>query len=539
MEEMDFGRSQVKAAVETSLTVTSHGPSSRLAILMGYCDFSRRQLITALSAEDLDIAHAAGSISFTRAAFASAAEHLRTREPDFAEGLLAVYQYHAALEQEVIGPVVEVEATMMGSGARGVWEACVASPAGALAGSWTAFAMFEGQLGGCLAALAGSVARDGALALQRTIFERGFQRISEESPEWNKLCEDWERFERRSGTLEDLRETMEQIHRARVEKEKRQATRDKTTSMREPPEQLVTASAAAPIDQRKRKQPDEAPTPVQTAAKKARPSVEQDVEAPNGDTPSASPGLADGDQGDSERPVFGKEETPPAWPTHPTTVWVKGLAVEETQESLSALFSPCGPIMACRIMLDKRTRKPRGEGMVQFEHAWSVPGALNLPSAPAGDQETRQRLEKLTVQRSKFPALAPRAKSSKKLERKGKGAPEERQPQQQARGLKGAKSRPPPQEFVFKRSSNGKSSTPSSGGAGSGSSHTGSTQKGQLRGGLLAQATTSSTVVGFVPRALKRTKAATDRKAAAAAAAPSRPNAQGSVKGGGSAAGEV
>jgi len=85
----------------------------------------------------------------------------------------------------------------------------------------------------------------------------------------------------------------------------------------------------------------------------------------------------------------------PKWPAHPTTVFVHGLALSETDAGLRAVFEGCGAITAARLLVDKISGAPKGQGLVQFQDPAAVPKALALASSG------------ITVEPSRFPAAVP------------------------------------------------------------------------------------------------------------------------------------
>jgi RNA recognition motif-containing protein len=106
--------------------------------------------------------------------------------------------------------------------------------------------------------------------------------------------------------------------------------------------------------------------------------------------------------------VAGDKHTGPAWPTHPTTVYVSGLPADLTQEQLVAMFEGCGAIEEARLVLDKRTQQPKGTALVQFQEAASVEEALKLDGQQIGGGKGA-----ISVSRSRFPAAQPTSASER------------------------------------------------------------------------------------------------------------------------------
>ena len=86
------------------------------------------------------------------------------------------------------------------------------------------------------------------------------------------------------------------------------------------------------------------------------------------------------------------------WPTHPTTIFVKGLGADASEGSLAADFADCGRVVRARILVDKKTGTSKGEGLVQFQEVESVVKAL----------------KRANVETSRFPAVTPESSRSSK-----------------------------------------------------------------------------------------------------------------------------
>jgi RNA recognition motif-containing protein len=89
------------------------------------------------------------------------------------------------------------------------------------------------------------------------------------------------------------------------------------------------------------------------------------------------------------------------WPAHPYTVYVTDLEKSAAENDLAEVFCRCGPMLAIKVVKDKRTNEGKGVAFVQFEEKNSVEKALAFDDAIAVCGKV------IRVSRSRFPALAP------------------------------------------------------------------------------------------------------------------------------------
>jgi|MDSY01.1.fsa_nt_gb hypothetical protein len=354
------------------------GPEAYRDVLLAFCDFCRRELAEAWHRTSPDVDKCVKFVQLLRGGFMYGLAFLQQTYPKWSSGRIPLYTYYANVEENLMG---DISGEDTGSAnARRIWEECVETAGSAETMPWISYAQFE--------------CRQQDPDAERAIFRKAVQVVPSDHPRWDDVCDAWLMMERERGSIDDFELALTRISSARLERSKRTVAR----ALREasgiagrsisdvPTEDSLSATAKRPAKTN--------PDYLSSAAPKKRPRISED-----------------GFNKTKKNPPMAASGAPVEWPMHPLTVYVKGFSSDQTEEFLTETFTTCGTITAVRILRDKRTKLPRGEGMVQFASASSVESALALSVGT------------MVIAPSRFPASTTDPAAPQKKKKKGKPDP--------------------------------------------------------------------------------------------------------------------
>ena len=325
------------ARVRALRSPLSGGADARRAVLLSYCDFCRRRLQKSWSCLEPVAEDCINYIQLLRDGFKIGLAFLERTYPKWFQGRFLLHKYYASVEENLIGDISGEDSGV--TNARHVWNSCIDDIGRFDINPWLSFAEFEH--------------RQNKIDAERAIFQKAFQTILLENSGLSTLIEAWLHMERERGTIDDFEHALVRVSAVREEQEKYFAdmSRDKGGTLKRSVSHTDCVSSDRVAKRMRSRHADEA---------KSKQSRTTEI----------------------------------VWPKHPLTIYVKGFSTEETDDFLKNFFSACGTITAARVLLDKRTKLPRGEGLVQFESIAGVENALKLNNHDG-----------VLVERSRFPAL--------------------------------------------------------------------------------------------------------------------------------------